>query len=131
MYVDCVGYLRRPVCQYRYIHRVPVLTIFSHVTCSSMSTGSFDDSVSDHSSTGTVNHTAPPICPSLPSSIGGFSPLTALDTYSTTTTDSESDMFDSTPNSNNNNSSSNSTSRTVESESIPSSCSSSASSISR
>ncbi|KAF6026572.1 FAM122B [Bugula neritina] len=98
---------------------------------SSMSTGSFDDSVSDHSSTGTVNHTAPPICPSLPSSIGGFSPLTALDTYSTTTTDSESDMFDSTPNSNNNNSSSNSTSRTVESESIPSSCSSSASSISR
>ena len=72
---------------------------------SSLSTGSFDDSASEHSSIGAgsaMNNNTPTTSAHGPY---GFSPLTLTDNCSTTTTDSEGDMYDSTNtnNSNNNN----------------------------
>lgn len=82
-----------------------VVMPFLHSPClfvifSSLSTGSFDDSASEHSSVGTVSTTTPSASSGGP--YGTFSPLTAADNYSTTTTDSENDMFECSSNNNNN-----------------------------
>ncbi|XP_067948782.1 P2R1A-PPP2R2A-interacting phosphatase regulator 1-like isoform X2 [Watersipora subatra] len=79
---------------------VDLHTMRQHAS-SSLSTGSFDDSASEHSSVGAVSSA---IHSTSSAQCGTFSPLPTTDNYSSTTTDSESDMFDCNTNNNNANS---------------------------
>lgn len=67
---------------------VPQSVLLLRLLFSNLSTGSFDDSASEHSSAGTMNGTAT----STMSNAFGFTPLLTAGSCSSTTTDSESEM---------------------------------------